>query len=191
MTHDVVDPQEFDCLLAALDPDRERAGQRYVLLRRKLVTFFDYRGILFADDCADQVLIVAGRRIAEGEQVRNVTNYCVGIARMVLCAQLREQARERSTLGQLALVASPAVPDASDWRMQLFDECLEALPAESRDLILDYYRDEGGARIEARKALAERLGIPLNALRIRAWRIRAQVEDAFRAAEARRRERQK
>ncbi len=45
-------------------------------------------------------------------------------------------------------------------------------PPRSRDLVLQYYREEKREKIEHRKRLASRLGIGLNALRIRACRIR-------------------
>jgi hypothetical protein len=35
---------EFDSLLARLDPDRERAGVLYEMLRRKLVQLFEWQG---------------------------------------------------------------------------------------------------------------------------------------------------
>ena len=44
--------------------------------------------------------------------------------------------------------------------------------AEERALILDYYRGERGAKIKARKNLAESLKITANALRIRIHRMR-------------------
>jgi DNA-directed RNA polymerase specialized sigma24 family protein len=44
-------------------------------------------------------------------------------------------------------------------------------------LVLQYYQEEKGAKIEHRRAMAERLGIPLNALRIRAHRIRVALRD--------------
>ena len=37
-------PEEFEALLAQLDPDRERAGERYETIRRKLVRLFEWRG---------------------------------------------------------------------------------------------------------------------------------------------------
>jgi len=55
-------------------------------------------------------------------------------------------------------------------------ECLRGLPKESRELIIEYYLEEGRAKIEDRKALAEKLGISLNALFSRAKRIRDRLE---------------
>jgi hypothetical protein len=46
------------------------------------------------------------------------------------------------------------------------------LKPEQRDLIVEYYRDTGREKIERRRDLAKRLGITMNALGIRAYRIR-------------------
>jgi hypothetical protein len=43
-------------------------------------------------------------------------------------------------------------------------------------LILDYYREDRGGKIDSRKQLAEKMGLPINALRIRSHRIRVQLE---------------
>jgi hypothetical protein len=51
------------------------------------------------------------------------------------------------------------------------------LTVKSRNLILDYYREEKDSKIDHRKELAERMGLGLNALRIQACRIRAKLQD--------------
>jgi hypothetical protein len=51
---------------------------------------------------------------------------------------------------------------------------------ENRELILDYYRGEQRAKIERRSELATRLGLTMNALGIRACRIRSKLETCVR-----------
>lgn len=172
--------EDFSRLLAALDPDRDLAGERYLTLRRKLVAFFDWRGAPAPDENADRTLDIAAQRIAGGEQVRNVSNYCVGIARLVLLESLRNRERERSAIEGLAASPDASAPD-DDALRNAFDRCLEALPADGRDLILDYYSGEGRARADTRARLAARLAIPVSALRIRAYRVRVRLEADVRA----------
>ena len=43
--------------------------------------------------------------------------------------------------------------------LSCLEVCLEGLPAESRELIVDYYRDDKRDRIDRRKELADRLGL--------------------------------
>ncbi len=50
---------------------------------------------------------------------------------------------------------------------------MERLTPDNRVLVLQYYQEEKKAKIDHRKLLAEHLGIAVNALRIRACRIRA------------------
>jgi DNA-directed RNA polymerase specialized sigma24 family protein len=63
--------------------------------------------------------------------------------------------------------------------MQCFDKCLEGLSSERRFLIVEYYQQERRDKIDRRQKLAERLGIPQNALRIRAHRIRVALENCI------------
>jgi hypothetical protein len=52
---------------------------------------------------------------------------------------------------------------------------------DARELIRAYYEGEGEVKIRNRKDLAGRLEVPLNALRIRAFRLRAKIEECVRA----------
>lgn len=72
----------------------------------------------------------------------------------------------------------PSVPSSEERELEFdcLEKCLEKLTSRNRDLILDYYRDAEEGMIEHRRALSARLGIGLNALHIRAHRIRANVE---------------
>ena len=58
---------------------------------------------------------------------------------------------------------------------------LPFLPPESRELILEYYQEDRRAKIQLRQQLADRLHIPLNALRIRTHRIRMSLEECIKS----------
>ncbi len=64
-------------------------------------------------------------------------------------------------------------------RLECLDQCLEELPADQRRLIVDYYADAQRQRIERRRALAGHLGITMNALAIRAYRIRDTLQSCI------------
>jgi DNA-directed RNA polymerase specialized sigma24 family protein len=172
------DGDAFERLLAALDADRTRAGERYVLLRERLVKFFEWRGVANPEDAADAALDVLSRRLLEGETIRNVAAYVHGIARMVLLSRRREEELRRDVHRQAAALAAPdnADPDR-DRRLTCLERCLQQLPLESRTLLFRYYVAGGSKRISVRKALAAGLGIELNALRIRVHRLRVKLED--------------
>jgi DNA-directed RNA polymerase specialized sigma24 family protein len=67
----------------------------------------------------------------------------------------------------------------STLELDCFHGCLNGLPDEQRSLILSYYEGERSGKIENRQELAAELKIPLNALRIRAHRIRRTIEDCI------------
>ena len=73
--------------------------------------------------------------------------------------------------------APPPLPTESSDEIERESDCLERcmrqLTADNRELLMQYYQEEKRAKINQRKQLAEQLGIALNALRIRAYRIRA------------------
>ena len=59
---------------------------------------------------------------------------------------------------------------------QCLEHCLDQLPETDRELILVYYQGVQRAKIEGRTRLAKRLGLSMNALSIRACRIRDKLE---------------
>jgi RNA polymerase sigma factor (sigma-70 family) len=165
--------EAFDLLLAQLDRDREEAGKRYEVLRGKLRKFFQWRGCTFPEDLADETINRVARNLETGEQIRNFTAYCVGIARNVFLESLRTRQQQE------ALRASNNPSSTSleeDPRGECLEHCLRELSQENSQLIVKYYQENEESRIEARRNLAERLGIPPNALRIRAHRIRVRLQ---------------
>lgn len=174
----VLTQNSLDQLLALLDPEREQAGKKYELTRCKLVKFFEWRGCRSPEELTDETLNRVARKIEAGEVIRNLHAYLGGVARLVWLESVKAHERERQALEQLPQVSvADADVDHTSRRLECFELCLAGLPANSRELIFDYHREEKSARIELRKRLAENLGIPLNALRIRAHRIRAELEE--------------
>lgn len=168
----------FDMLLACFDKDRERAGEQYETIRQKLVKFFEWRGSSSPDQHADETINRVARKIAEGETIQNLQSYFYGVARLLFMESLKEREREQAAINQLPEpIQAAEESNNSDSRLECFEKCMRSLPAENRELIVEYYEEEKRANIDKRKVLAEKLGLPLNALRIRAHRIRAKLED--------------
>jgi DNA-directed RNA polymerase specialized sigma24 family protein len=171
----------FDLLLAQLDTDRQQAGTKYEALRRKLVRFFQWRGCSFPEDLTDDTINRVARNLEAGENIRSLAAYCAGIARHVFLESLRTRRQEEVI--HAVTYRSPNPPD-EDPRRECLKCCLRELSPETSQLIVQYYQENEQARIEARRNLAARLGIPPNALRIRAHRIRVRlqgcVEDCMR-----------
>src|SRR5437588_10716542 len=93
----------FDRLLASLDSDREHAGEKYQQIRSNLTRLFEWRGCPFPEDHADETINRVARRLEEGEEVREVTKYFFGVARLVVLQVRKGQARERPALDSSAV----------------------------------------------------------------------------------------
>jgi RNA polymerase sigma factor (sigma-70 family) len=173
-------PRAFERFLTALDADRETAAERYELLRSKLARFFEWRGAAFPEDHADEAINRVIRKIDEGEDIRDARAYCYAVARLILLEALKKQTKEQEAFQEFHKPAP--VDDSTDLeaRLRCLRRCMEDLPADNRRLVRDYYRDEGAQRIGSRKRLAERLGIGMNALRIRAFRLTDKLQACVR-----------
>jgi DNA-directed RNA polymerase specialized sigma24 family protein len=171
---DALTQAAFDLLLARLDGERQQAGLKYELLRRKLVKFFEWRGGASCEDLADDTINRVARKLEAGEEIRDLAAYCAGTARLVFLESLRSRHNEESF--EPFPESSSSLDPEMGMRMDCLESCLRKLPPEEADLIMQYYQSEK-PNIAARREFASRLGIPLNALRIRTHRIRARLEN--------------
>lgn len=173
----------FDNFLKLLSSDRDEAARSYEILRTKLLRFFDWRGCDSSDLCTDETLDRAMRKLDEGEVLFNVNGYIHKIASLVYLEWRKEKSRtvmlEDDHSESLGVAPIEFVED--DPRVACFDRCLQELSQDQRNLILNYYQDQGRAKIELRQRLAAQLNVPLNALRIRAHRIRKALEQCIQA----------
>lgn len=180
-------PEGFEKLLALLDGDRERAGEHYGALRIRLARIFEWRGSSAPDEHADETLNRLARKLEQGEAVRDVHAFAGGVARLVWLEAVKRERRAREVLEQMPQrEEGTAEPDV---RLECFESCLHRLPSDSRSLVVEYYREEKGAKIAARKRLATSLGLRHGALRLRVYRLREQLEkcvgDCLKKSEAR------
>ena len=171
--------EAFDKLLARMDADAELAGEKYLLARRNLVRFFEGRGCGFAEEHADETINRVARRLDEGQEIHNLNGYLYGVARLVLLEVLGEREKEQKALREMSLRIvrpDPAESDETGQRLDCLTRCLNKLPDDGRELIVEYYQGEKRSKIENRQKLAESLRIPLYALRSRAVRLREKLE---------------
>jgi DNA-directed RNA polymerase specialized sigma24 family protein len=180
----VLDETAFERLLAWLDPVRERAGQRYEDIRLRLIKIFTCRGCHESEDLADETINRVARKLEEVAETYEGDRalYFYGVAHKVYLEYLRKRP------ARVAVLPPPAPPErsekeraADEREYECLERCMSRLPAGNRDLVLEYYREEKREKIEHRKLLAAQLGIGLNALRIRACRIR---ETLYRCVQA-------
>ena len=165
----------FDRFLALLDADRNRAAQKYESLRTRLVKFFEWRACQFADKLADETLDRVARKIDLGEQINDYQNYTYGVARLVYLETVKKQSKEQAVVIKMPLADNSQTEENP--QLNCLEVCLQHLSKINRKMILHYYYNDKQAKIDYRKKLAENLGISLNALRIKALRIRAKLEE--------------
>jgi len=161
--------ESFDALLNWLDPGRDEAGKKYEDIRLRLIKIFTCRGCLEPEDLADETINRVSKKLPdilatyEGDPAR----YFYGVANKVHPEYIRRKP-----------VPIPPAPDDKDEierEYACLERCIEKLRPEHRGLVLDYYQEEKRTKIDRRKKLADQLGIALNALRIRAHRIRVSL----------------
>ena len=163
--------EAFSKFLVWLDPNPDEAGKKYENIRRKLIKIFVCRGCNCPEDLSDETInrvIHKAQEIAE-TYVGDPALYFYGVAHHVHLEFLRNKPTPRPLPSQDA-------PLRTDEEYECLDQCIEGLLPRSRELVLQYYQEEKRAKIYFRKQLAEQLGIPVNALRIRACRIRINLE---------------
>jgi RNA polymerase sigma factor (sigma-70 family) len=171
----------FKQLLAWLDDGTESHGERYLEMHRRLVSYFDRRNRPTADELADETFNRVARILVQGGGIatRPPARYCYVVAKFVLLEDLRRGRRQvgldetRPVFGPLAGHVDPPEDRVQrERRLDCLDRCLEHLKPEQRALIVEYYRDSRRQKIERRRDLANRLGVSINAVAIRACRIR-------------------
>ena len=117
-------------------------------------------GRRFLKNTADETFNRVARKLAEGVKIKNIGGYCYEVARLVCLEAFKGHDNKRSPLEAIDLetTASSTNEEALEKEMRLscLDDCLRGLPDESRELILQYYRDDSRSRIDHRKALAQR-----------------------------------
>ncbi len=189
--------EAFERLLVSLDANRDDAGQKYEVLRRKLVEFFGARGSSSPSDLADETINRVARKMGEGESIQDLHRYCYGVARLLFMETVR--AREKEPIG-LDPATTPAAPDDEEdlrrndereRRLECLETCLNKLSPADHAFIVEYYREEKGVKIEHRKRQAGALNVSLNALRLRASRMRSALADCIESCVTRSRETRK
>ena len=175
----VVTQDALEALLDWLDADRDRAGRKYEAIRLRLIKIFTCRRCHQAEELADETI---NRVMAKVVEIASAYRgdpalYFYGVSQKVLLEYSRKTRGPQAPVSvdsASVTLCAPAFVLAEDIEAEYncLEQCLERLPTENRDLVLQYYQQEKQAKINQRKVLAAELGIAVNALRLRAHRIR-------------------
>lgn len=169
--------EQFDSLLTWLGNDRNLAGRRYETIRSGLVRIFVSKGFSDAEDLADETINRVMVRLPDirATYTGEPAHYFHGVARNII----RENNRRREIASGVLDCRVEAPPERSE-EYNCLGHCLARLPAQKRDLILEYYLYEGHQKVQHHKQMAGQLKISEGAIRSRAYQIRLGLENCMR-----------
>lgn len=181
--------KDFEALLTWLSSDKKQAAVMYENIRQKLLKFFEWRGCFHAEECTDQTIDRVMLKVSQGEEIRTKNQYLyfLGVARNVLLEYWKTEKKKTTSLDDMSPFQMPSIDPEENEHQQSAEElwqkrlscvklCLHKLPEEKRMVITGYYQGKKRAKIENRQRLAQWLQLSENALRIRSYRIREELE---------------
>lgn len=174
-----ITPQNFKLLLEWLDPEEELAVRKYEKIRQRLIKILQFRGCSDAESLANTTFdrVVAKMPEISTNYVGDPTFYFFGVAKLVLLEWRRKQSKRPS------LISPPPFyePEVPDRHQECLSACLSEISEQNREMLIGYYDyEDSSAKAKHRIALAERMGVSLSALQIRAFRIRRVVGECVR-----------
>jgi RNA polymerase sigma factor (sigma-70 family) len=174
------DQESFDRLLAWLSSDREQAGKRYEEIRQSLIKIFTWRGVAEAEELADETINRVTRKLNDLTEIYtgDPALYFYGVAKNVLI-EYQRQPRHIPLEEQQSILVPEDEPDTSEQIYECMERCLQKLSPNNREIILRYYKERRQAKINYRKDIAKQMGVSLNNLRVRIYRIRATLENCI------------
>jgi RNA polymerase sigma factor (sigma-70 family) len=170
--------QPFNIFLSTLSSDRDTAETKLRDIRKRLVIMLDCRGCSYSEDLAHEAMMRFARRLPKMEPPfkGDPIAYLYTVAYNLYLEY--EEKRFLPLPDDFTETPQPddEVVKTKEQVHKCLDACLDKMDPSNRELVLDYYRLEKQNKIDFRKSLAQRLGISVNALRIRLHNIRAGLE---------------
>lgn len=180
----VTNSDGFNEVLAWLNADREMAATMYVQLRHDLARIFLWNRCADPEGLTDEVF---DRVMAKVHSLRQTYEgdprlFFYGVARNLI----KENAKKVKTYASFdeagVALHSRSQVDADEKEESVYarehclQSCLKKLSSEQRQLIVNYYALEKRGKIPHRLKLAQDLGLSVETLRVRVYRIRATLE---------------
>lgn len=185
-----IPPESFEEILTWLSADREVAGEMYVQLRQDLGRIFVWRKCIDPEGLTDEVFDRVARKVHVVRQTYegDPRLYFRAVANNLIKETFKKIATHVS-LENVDLPNQPKTNSADEDIADCLQRCLRKLNRETCDLVLTYYAKDKQAKIDNRQQLAQRLGISIEALRVKVYRIRESLEKCIVRCVARKAER--
>jgi RNA polymerase sigma factor (sigma-70 family) len=178
-----IPPESFEEILAWLNPDRDLAGSIYVQLRNDLTKIFTWNRCPDPEGSTDEVFDRVAKKVHHLKEtfVGDPKLYFYGVARNLI-KEIPKKIKMQTTLQGTEPASDPRSDleqETAIMREDCLRSCLQKLSSDKRDLILTYYDKEKQAKIDHRTEMAQRLGISVETLRVKAYRIRSTLEQCI------------
>src|ERR1043165_5429836 len=178
-----IPPESFDEILAWLNPDRDVAGTIYVQLRQDLTKMFTWNHCADPEGLTDEVFDRVAKKVHDVRPTYegDPKLYFYGVARNVI-KEIPKKIRAQISLQGTEPASDPrreAQQETAAMREDCLRSCLQKLSKEKRELILAYYARDKQAKIDHREEMAKQMGISVETLRVKAYRIRVTLEQCI------------
>lgn len=179
----VIPEGSFDEILDWLNPDRELAAGIYVELRASLTKIFTWNRCPDPESLTDETIDRVAKQVHQRRETfdGDPKLFFYGVARN-LVKESQRKSKLSVSLDGIDLPMNPSnevEEETAEMREECLHSCLHELSSEKRELILAYYAKEKQAKIDHRTEIARQLKIPIETLRVQAYRIRGVLEDCI------------
>lgn len=170
-----------------LDSNPDKAAEKYVLLRHRLVRFFNRHGLPTqdAEDAASEVVMRVNRNLSSAtadndvkdqqpdSPIREIELYCFGVARNLRREIYREFNRYGELPDTLSAFQDPARTRFIEQQSQFVRRCIKrVVPLADRDWFELYAKADYGEK----RLIAAALNVPEESLRVRYHRLLKKVK---------------
>ena len=178
-----IPPESFDEILAWLNPNRDLAGSIYVELRHDLAKIFAWNRCPDPEGLTDEVFDRVARKVHDLRHtfVGDPKLYFYGVARNLI-KEIPKKIKTHVSLQGTEPAVNPLIDvqeETAALREECLRNCLQKLSEEKRELIMAYYAKDKQAKIDHRTEMARRMGVSVETLRVKAFRIRGTLEDCI------------
>src|SRR5258708_27569518 len=131
------------------------------MIRNKLIRFFDRQGCPSPEDLTDETINRVARKISRGPRIwaKEPLSYFYGVALNVFMDHRRRLSRNTLPLegideskcfeNPFEVQECQQTQQEMERLLQALDACLENLPRQWRDLILEYYSADSQSKVES------------------------------------------
>ena len=174
--------EAFGLLLARLDAEGANAAGKYEELRLKIVKFFIWQRRCAeseADALADETLDRVSVKLAQKIEIQNVNAYALEVSRFVWLEHSRRKKEDAYGDDLPEIAAAAEISEEPSARLLCLKKCLTEISKNDseRHLIIGYYGADTGEKNKIqRRNLAEKLGLTMNTLKVKACRLRERLE---------------